>query len=308
MAQFDQVRRAFLGAFLASGTALAARQVLGEDGQRPRDQLQEPVFRVSKATSDAPAAARAKDRAEHPLDPALEIARNGLNHIQKDIADYTCTMVKRERVKGKLNDYEYMFSKIRNRKVDGDSLKVPFAIYMYFLKPENTKGREALYIEGANDGKLIAHEGGKLTIIPSVWLKPESGIAMANNRYPITEAGIENLVARLIEKGERDRKRDECTVEFRKNAKINGRSCTLLKVTHPVPRDYFDFHIAQIFIDDEYQVPVRYAAYTWPAPGSTEPLLEEEYTYLNLKLNVGLTEVDFDYKNPDYNFVRRAKG
>jgi len=306
MAQIDQVRRAFLGAVLSSGAALASRHVLGEDPARPRDQLQEPVFRVSKATSDSAGAARVQDGAAHPLDPALEIARNGLKHIQKDVADYTATLVKRERIKGKLLDHEYIFAKVRNRKVEDNKVKVPFAIYMYFLKPESTKGREALYVEGENDGKLVAHEGAGLAgkLIPSVWLKPESALAMNNNRYPITEAGIENLVVRLLEKGDRDRKRDECTVEFRKNAKINERPCTVLKVVHPVERDYFDFHIAEIFIDDEFQVPVRYAAYTWPAPGE-KPVLQEEYTYLQLKLNVGLTATDFDYKNPDYNFVRR---
>ncbi len=46
-----------------------------------------------------------------------------------------------------------------------------------------------------------------------------------------------------------------------------GRSaeCTVLVVTHPVPRPYFDFHVAEIFIDDKLNIPVRYAAYTWPA-------------------------------------------
>lgn len=307
MGQIDQVRRAFLSAMLSSGAALATHSLLADDPAKPRDQLQEPVFRVSKATGDAAGAARLKEA--HPLDPALEIARNGLRHIQKDIADYTATLVKRERIKGKLLDHEYMYIKVRNRKVVDNKVKVPFAIYMYFLKPENVKGREAMFVEGENDDKLVAHEGAGLAgkLIPSVWLKPDSALAMNNNRYPITEAGIENLVLRLLEKGDRDRKRDECTVEFRKNAKINDRLCTVLKVVHPQERDYFDFHIAEIFIDDEYQVPVRYAAYTWPPAPGEKPVLQEEYTYLQLKLNVGLKAADFEHTNPDYNFVRRAK-
>ncbi len=36
-------------------------------------------------------------------------------------------------------------------------------------------------------------------------------------------------------------------------------------------------------------------------PGG-QPQLLEEYTYLNVKLNVGLTDADFDDKNPEYNF------
>src|SRR5687767_7546106 len=34
----------------------------------------------------------------HPLDPALKIARDGLEHIKKNVHDYTCTIIKRERV------------------------------------------------------------------------------------------------------------------------------------------------------------------------------------------------------------------
>jgi hypothetical protein len=109
-------------------------------------------------------------------------------------------------------------------------------------------------------------------------------------------------VTKLIEKGERDRKRDECEVQFYKEAKINGRSCTLLEVKHPLPRDYFDFHIAQIYIDNELNVPVRYAAFSWPEGASEKPILLEEYTYLNMKVNVGLTDAHFDEYNKEYGF------
>jgi len=87
---------------------------------------------------------------------------------------------------------------------------------------------------------------------------------MRGNRYPITEIGIENLIVKLIERGERERKHPECVVEFRKNAKIDKRKCTVIEVIHPTRRAHFEFNLAQIFIDDELQVPIRYAAYDWP--------------------------------------------
>ena len=31
----------------------------------------------------------------------------------------------------------------------------------------------------------------------------------------------------------------------------------------------------------------------------------EEYNYLNLKINVGLTDADFDANNPEYNFYSK---
>ena len=49
-------------------------------------------------------------------------------------------------------------------------------------------------------------------------------------------------------------------------------------------------------------IPVRYIAYDWPARPGDPPDVFEEYNYLDLKLNVGLTDADFDPHNPAYNF------
>ena len=47
---------------------------------------------------------------------------------------------------------------------------------------------------------------------------------------------------------------------------------------------------------------MRYAAFNWPTkPGGEDDLLEA-YTYTNLKVNIDLTNADFDPKNPNYNF------
>lgn len=290
MLERHTARRAFLQTLGLAGITCAGTTLLAQEG------LKEPVFRVG----NLPNVAVQKD---HPLDPALQIARDGLEHIRRDVADYECTLVKRERVGNTLNDYEYMFARVRNRKTENGQVVTPLSVYLRFLKPDSVKGQEVLWVEGKNNGKLLGHQGGRLgKLTPSVWLDPHGPFAMKGNRYPITEMGVENLVTKLIEKGERDRKRDECEVQFYKEAKINGRSCTLLEVKHPVPRDYFDFHIAQIYIDNELNVPVRYAAYSWPEGGSDKPILLEEYTYLNMKVNVGLTDAHFDEYNKEYGF------
>jgi hypothetical protein len=189
---------------------------------------------------------------------------------------------------------------VRCRKADE---KIPLSVYLRFLKPEAVKGQEVLWVEGKNNGKLIGHQGGRLgRLTPSMWLDPHGPIAMRGNRYPITEAGVENLVAKLIEKGERDRKRDECEVKFYEDAKINKRPCLLIEVKHPTPRPHFDFHIAQIYLDKELNVPVRYAAFTWPEAEGDKPLLLEEYTYVNMTLNKGFKDADFDDHNKSYGF------
>ena len=57
-----------------------------------------------------------------------------------------------------------------------------------------------------------------------------------------------------------------------------------------------------MFVDEELNIPVRYEAYDWPAQPGDEMQLLEEYSYLDVKLNVGLTDADFDDKNPAYSF------
>lgn len=284
-------RRKWLS-LLASSTALYT--VGAVCAQEPRDQLREPVLRVTKRIEP-------EDRLPvHPLDPAIRLAEEGLARIKTQISDYSCTIVKQERINGELNPPEHMRAEIRNRKTGEGGVTQPLSVYLYFLKPDEFTGREVIYVEGQNNGKMVAHEAkGIKATFGNVWLNPDGILAMHGQRYPITDIGIENLVDKLIERANRDKKADPnaltTEVRFIEGAKINGRSCLVIEVIHPEQKPYYDFHIARVFIDDQLQVPVRYAAYTWPTTPGGRPPLEEAYTYLDLKLNVGLSEADFDH-------------
>jgi hypothetical protein len=279
---------ALIGAIPVSLVKLAG----GEEFRRSREGLTQPVFRVSNRVERLDPA-----QAAHPLDPAITIAREGLQHIRDNVRDYSCTMVKQERINGVVNEPEYIFTEIRNRQVQNGRIVVPFSVYMYFLKPEKVKGREVIYVEGQNNGKMVAHEGSGLkAAFGAVWLAPDGMMAMQGQLYPITDAGIENLVIKLIERAQRDRQMGPVDVQFLRNAKINGRSCTVLQVMHHEQRPEYDFYVARIFIDDELNVPVRYAAYSWPERPGAKPEVIESYTYLNMKINVGLTDDDFNHE------------
>ncbi len=230
---------------------------------------------------------------EHPLMPALRWAYDGIGNVEK-IQDYSATVVKRERIEGKVGNYEHMFVKVRHN---------PFSVYMTFLAPTEVKGREVLYIQGKNDNNMWAHDVGiRDRLFGTVSIKPDGPIAMKGQRYPLTELGILNLTKRLVQVAEQDVKYGECEVNFVKNAKINDRVCTMIQVTHPVPRRNFLFYQAQIFVDEELNLPIRYASYDWPKEKGGQPELLEEYTYLKLKLNNGFNDSDFDTKNPNYRF------
>lgn len=270
-------------------------------GEAPqnRDNLKEPIPLIARATKPNPNG--------HPLDPALELARYGREKINKTIKDYTCTLVKRERIDGELQGYEYAFAKIRNSEALGGEVIKPFAVYLHFLKPSSIRGREVIYVKGRNDNKLVAHEGGRAgAFLPTVWLDPDSMLATKGQRYRIYDLGLKNLVDKLIKEAERDKAagRKQCEVTFREGAKINGRACTLMEIKSPKadPSRKPDYHLTQVFFDDELQLPIRYVNYGYPVKDGAKPPVIEEYTLLNLKLNVGLKDKDFDHENEDYNF------
>jgi len=290
------------GAWVAAWAFLVSWAMAQQTGPTtPQDQPQaQPPYKVAERSNPVGSQPAVHGGAgqpnEHPLMPALRWAQEGKREIEK-LKDYSAVMVKRERIDGKVGNYEYMFVKIRQK---------PLSVYMTFLDPPAAKGQEVIYIAGQNDGKMWAHPAGlRNKIIGTVSLDPTGPIAMKGNLYPITEIGLLNLVTRLLEVGERDSQYGECEVKFLPGAKINGRSCTCIQVMHPVPRRNFLFHLARIFVDDELSVPIRYEAYSWPREPGGDPELLEEYTYLNLKLNNGFTDADFDIRNPSYAFKVR---
>ncbi|MBN1588235.1 MAG: DUF1571 domain-containing protein [Pirellulales bacterium] len=226
---------------------------------------------------------------EHPLMPALRWANRGLQQMDQDYHDYSAVLVKRERgTDGKLGEEQWMHIKIRHK---------PFSVYMLFLKPRNLKGQEVIYVEGANNGNMLAHGTGIKAALGTLSLKPTSPIAMRDQHYPITELGLRNLIERLLEVGSNDTRYRECEVKFFEGAKINQRDCTCIQVVHPVPRRSFLFHMARIYVDRELNVPIRYESYDWPKEPGGDPELIEEYTYLNLKINNGFTDSDFDTRS-----------
>ncbi len=284
------------------GLLLCCAAAVESDAQTPAKsnaQLKQPVHRVAKGVDQQ--AVKAKQNA-HPLDPCLRMALAAWEHSVKNIRDYSTNLVKRERYKGKLQDPEKMFMKVRNRKEKNGQIVVPYGIYIGYQEPSHKKGQEAIWVQGANDDKILAHGTG-LQGLFMVRLTPEGRLATTGTNYTIRDSGIEELINKLVTRAQRERQYPpaESKVQFYRNAKINGRACTLVEVTHP-KRDYYDFHIARIFIDDEYKIPVRFASWLWPEKEGAAPPLLEEFTYYNLKINVGLTNRDFDPQNPAYDY------
>ena len=274
-------------------SALQAQQfvepIVRIDHEQPADQPTQVASRIAVAKKHPPLNLT-QLQGEHPLTPAIRVAKQSLQTIDTRIQDYSAIMMKQERINGELAPKEVAFVKVRHQ---------PFGVYMYFLG--QSKGRECLYNDKSDGSKgdLIARDCGFRGRLGKFTLDPQGALAMKGQKYPIMKLGIRELTKELITVASNDAQFGECEVTSGQG-KMEGRAITWLKVVHPTPRPNFRFNIAEIFIDDELQVPVRYNAYTWPKQPGGEPQLEESYTYVKLKVNNGFNDLDFDPENPQY--------
>lgn len=210
------------------------------------------------------------------------------------VEDYTCTFYKRERLDGVLSEMNVMSMKVRNR---------PYSVYFRFQQPN--KGREAIYVEGRNDGYVLAHDVGFTRLLAGTMrLDPNGSRAMENCRHPITRSGISNLIDTVLTRWTAELTDGESVVLFDPRMRLGSAPCLLIEAIHPEKKPNYMFHKVRLFIDSKLGIPVRFEAYDWPEAAGDAPLLLEEYAYDGIKLNPGLSESDFDAGNPGYAFGR----
>jgi hypothetical protein len=210
------------------------------------------------------------------------------------VTDYTCTFYKQERINGRLTPQHIMAMKVRSK---------PQSIYLKFRQP--AQGREAIYVAGKNGGRILAHDVGLGKLLAgTLELEPTSTRAMEDCRHPITEAGIGPLLETVAKRWSEELKPEESKIRFRDDVRIGTTHCLMIESVHPERRREFLHHKVRVFIDQEVGLPVRFEAYDWPKKPGAEPLLTEQYSYTELKLNVGLADSDFDADNAAYSFGR----
>jgi hypothetical protein len=264
-----------------------------------------PIQRAAEAEPSPPAAAVGVQRAavardQHPARPVLERAQEVLAGMEGEIRDYTATLVKRERHQDTLGDPQSVAIKVRHK---------PFSAYVNFERSDNARVVELIYI----DGKNVQDDGPHMFVHSNIFrwrtlmLNVNGKLAMAGERRPVTDLGILNLGRWMLRDAEQDLQHADCEVRWLKDAKVEGRASTCVQTVRSVRREGVAFHKTRYFIDDQLAVPIRFEAYDWPAAAGAEPELVEEYTYHDLRVNVGLGDRDFDYRNPAYGFPRSVK-
>lgn len=227
----------------------------------------------------------------HALIPALRIAMKSLD-AAKALTDYEATLTKTEQV-----GREILTAKLQ--------LKVrhsPYSVYIKYLEPG--AGREAIYVTGRNQGLVAVHGTGLQALVGTLNIDPLSSTAMAENRYPITKAGMVVMTESLMEQWITLAKGEAAgvTVNNYPNAKIGTQACQTIEVVLAQPIGSSSYQTSRLYVDSVSGLPIRVQQYAFPTRRGQKPVLVEDYLYQNLKTNIGLAEIDFDPANPKYGY------
>ncbi len=249
--------------------------------------------------------------ADENLTPEQLSARNLTKKVallEKGIAflkatpDYTAQFTKRELVGGELLGEQTMSMKLRH---------VPFSIYLKWR--DHDTGREVMYVDGVNDGKMLVHAGGWKARLPAILMLPDSSLAMHESRYPITRAGLLALAGTIIEYNAKDLElKNFSSCRQLEDQTVGDRQCCCYVLEYRSRESSKEYRKSITMIDREWCVPLYIKNFGWPNEDAApvdgdldEATLIEHYTYSDVKFRTSLSSLDFDQTNGDYGFKRQ---
>jgi hypothetical protein len=223
-----------------------------------------------------------------PMDTPLHLIHEA-QQAYRNVQDYTCMLIKRERVNGRLPTYDtVMEMKVRTQ---------PFSVYLRWLKPSNEAGQEVCYVAGRNDGKMRVHPKGMLgSVAGFISLDPNDPRARQTSRRSITEAGIGNMIERFARAWENERRLNLTAQVNVAEYDYNRRRCTRVEILHPDNSSgHFLYYRDVVYFDKETHLPIRLEFYDWPRQPGDPGQLIEVYSFANMRLNVGLSDDVFNH-------------
>ena len=199
------------------------------------------------------------------------------------ISDYTCILEKKVNKNGTTYYDPKIFVKYKKP-----------AKYYFKWEEGRFKGQEVIYAEGENNNQIVAHSGGLFGFI-TLHLDPEGNIAMRRNHHSLRKSGMEKIFDILEHSYTLHKKTGYGNIELKGESSIDGRTALIMQSDFPEKRGFYACRII-IYLDEELMIPLKVTVYDWSGE------LFEEYTFHDLKMNVGWDEKDFDPENREYNF------
>lgn len=208
-----------------------------------------------------------------------ELFKKTAAHFKKTVFDYTGTLEKQERVKGKLGKEQTVEFKFREK---------PFSILITWKKNAG-KIDKMLYVEKQNKNKMLVHPTGLLSFIRSVEKDPLDKEVLKSSRKPCTEFGFLKVLNNFVNEYKPEPAKPNVRTEFVKVFEKDQRKYVVLQQSFTNPQKGKEAKRTLIY-DIELMLPVEREAF------DSEDKLLYHYTYKNLKFNIGLTDLNFTPK------------
>lgn len=177
-----------------------------------------------------------------PLPSAAEMERlareqpatfleNCLRRYQREVQGYTLTMQKQEYLDGKLNPKEVIEVCFRDQ---------PHSVYMNWIEGTG-RAERALYVEGENNGKMLARPSGLLArkIVGDVVERDvDSPDARHSGRYTLKEYGLKKAAERTLAAYKMEKENNNLKYEYlgiQKLKEAGDRPCYTLRFHYTKP-------------------------------------------------------------------------
>jgi len=204
-----------------------------------------------------------------------------------DIHDYTQVMTKQQRIKDALQAEEVLLVKHR---------QAPECRYMTWIG-DRKKGREMIYCANRYGGEIQAHDSGVLSFYNASFKPDGSFYARLGQLHPVDDIGIYPMARMIKQDSSYITAHPELPAPTLASATVAGAASTCIDLAQG-PELFSAYHAGrrELCLDDKLHLPTRLKI--WNQQGQ----LMEQYTFSDYKLNIGLTDADFDTKNSAYHF------
>lgn len=227
-------------------------------------------------------------------DPLAALKKARTQH-RRNVSDYACTFVKQEWLPSGMSREQEIETKFRAE---------PFSVMMHWIRNPGLAQR-VIYVKNRwvdeDAGNPDEREQAVCRPIPpldslikSIKQPIRGSRAKKASRRCIDEFGFERSFDLLIEYCELARSRNELHLEFKGDSEFDGRPTWVIRRELPYTRKggpYPD-RIAEIHIDKKFKIPV--AVYCYADDDMTPEKLLGKYEYRNVRMDIGLTDRDFD--------------
>jgi hypothetical protein len=200
------------------------------------------------------------------------------------VNDYTCTLIKRERIRGKLTPNHVVVLKVR---------KSPFSVNMLWKEPRSLDGQEVCWVDGKNNGNMRVKPSGLLGAIGFVSLERDDERAKRTSNHLVSDTGIGWLIEEFGTGWEQERKLGQTQVKVG-TYDYAKRRCTRVETIHENSAGGKLRHYRNVvYFDQKTNLPIRVENYDWPRVRGDLGELAEMFSYVNVRVNVGVPDSAF---------------